>query len=102
MFFKKKKVIKENLNPNIAKVEPKITVDPDALEVFINSNEDKYAELFFENGVYTYTIFEKSFDDFEGNIFYYWLPSSNYGGYFDTREKAIKEIVSYIECEENK
>lgn len=76
---------------------PLISADPEAIEVFINSDKDKFAELYYKNGVYTYTIEEKHCDDFEGKAYYYWNPGTYTASYFDTREKAIKDIISIIE-----
>ncbi len=58
---------------------------------------NKYAELYYKNGVFTYQISEKFSEEFDGNIRYYWCPTTQTASFFDTREKAIKEILSIIE-----
>ena len=89
-FFKKKKK-KEDTN------EAEIVIDPNAIEIFINSDKNKYAELYYKNGVFTYQISEKFSEEFDGNNCYYWCPTTQSVSFFDTREKAIKEILSIIE-----
>ena len=89
-FFKKKEK-KEDTN------EPEISIDPNAIEIFINSDNNKYAELYCKNGIFTYQISEKFSEEFDGNIHYYWCPTTQSVSFFDTREKAIKEILSIIE-----
>lgn len=92
---------KEDIIPNtdniIQGLEPSVTVNPEAIEVFINSDKDKFAELYYKNGGYTYMIEEKHCDDFEGKVYYYWCPGTYTASYFDTREKAIEDIISIIE-----
>lgn len=76
-------------------LEPLVTADPEAIEVFINSDKDKFAELYYKNKGYTYVILEKHYDDCEEK--YYWCPGTYTTTYFDTREKAIEDIISIIE-----
>lgn len=77
-------------------LEPSVTADPEAIEIFINSDKEKFAELYYKNGGYTYTIEEKHCDDLEEKE-YYWCPGIYTASYFDTREKAIEDIISIIE-----
>lgn len=42
-------------------------------------------------------IEEKQCDDIEGKVYYYWCPCTYTASYFDTREKAIEDIMSIIE-----
>ncbi len=78
-------------------LDPLVTADPEAIEIFINSDKDKFAELYYKNGGYTYMIEEKQCDDIEGKVYYYWCPCTYTASYFDTREKAIEDIMSIIE-----
>lgn len=78
-------------------MEPLVTANPEDIEIFVNSDKDKFAELYYKNGGYTYTIEEKLCDDFEGKVYYYWCPGTYTASYFDTREKAIQSIISIIE-----
>lgn len=92
---------KQNAVPNenhaIPGLEPSVSADPEAIEIFINSDGNKFAELYYKNGGYTYTIEEKRFDEFEGQRHYYWCPATYTASFFDTREKAIEDILSTIE-----
>ena len=76
-------------------LEPLVTADPEAIEIFINSDKDKFAELYYKNKGYTYMIAEKHYDDYEEK--YYWCPGTYTASYFDTRERAIEDIISIIE-----
>ncbi len=86
-----------NKNYIIQGLEPVVTANPEAIEIFINSDKDKFAELYYRHGNYTYTIEEKHCDDFEGKELYYWCPGTYTASCFDTREKAIENILSIIE-----
>ena len=86
-----------NKNDIIQGLEPLVTADPEAIEIFVNSNKDKFAELYYKNGSYTYTIEEKHCDDFQGEFHYYWCPGTYTASFFDTKEKAIDKILSIIE-----
>ncbi len=86
-----------NGNNAIPGLEPSVSADPEAIEIFISSDKDKFAELYYKNGGYTYTIEEKRFDEFEGQRHYYWCPGTYSASFFDTREKAIEDILSTIE-----
>lgn len=76
-------------------LEPPLAPDPEAIEIFVNRGQDKVAELYYKNGVYTYRIKEKCKGDMEGTAF--WGPGEDTESVFDTREKAIHEILSQIE-----
>ncbi len=93
--FLKRKKQGEKLTDN-----PEITVETEPIEVFMNSREDKCGELYYKNGCFSYLITEKLFDDFEGRIRYYWCPVQTTASFFDTREKAIAEIMTIIETKE--
>ena len=67
------------------------------IEVFMNESKNKCGELYFKNGCFTFTISEKLFDDYEGCVRYYWTPVNSSSSFFDTREKAVAEIMSIIE-----
>lgn len=86
-----------NKNDIIQGLEPLVIADPEAIEIFINSNKDKFAELYYKNGSYSFKIEEKHCDDFEGKVCYYWCPGTYTASFFDTKEKAIDEILSLIE-----
>lgn len=86
-----------NKNYIIQGLEPVVAADPEAIEIFINSDKDKFAELYYRHGSYTYAIEEKHCDDFEGKELCYWCPGTYTASYFDTREKAIENILSIIE-----
>lgn len=86
-----------NKNYIIQGLEPLVTADSEAIEIFVNSDKDKFAELYYKNGSYTYMIEEKHCDDFEGKAYYYWCPGTYTASFFDTKEKAIDEILSIIE-----
>ncbi len=92
--FKRKKKDKNVIN------NPEINVDFEPIEVFMNSCEDKCGELYYKNGCFTYLIMEKTFDDYDGNMHYYWGPAKTSASFFDTKEKAIDEIMSIIESKE--
>ena len=91
-FFKRKKKDKFETD----NFEINIDIDIEPIEVFMNSSEDKCGELYYKNGYYTYKIIEKLTDDYEGKIHYYWCPTQTAASFFDTREKAIEEIMSNI------
>ena len=74
----------------------KIDIENEPLEVFMNERENKCVELYYKNGCYTYEIFEKLSDDYEGRIQYYWCPKQTTASFYDTKEKAIKEIMLII------
>lgn len=93
-FFKRKK------KNEIVIDNSEINVDSDPIEVFMNSSKDKYGELYYKNGCYTYIIMEKLFDDYEGHMHYYWCPAQAPASFFDTKEKAIEGIMSIIESKE--
>lgn len=76
--------------------DPEICPDPEALEVFINDNRDKYAELYCSNGTFTYLIHEKCVDDYYGPQYYYWCPVSTNASFFGSREAAVQEILSFL------
>lgn len=77
-------------------IETEINIDSEPLEVFMNESENKCGELYYKNGYYTYKIIEKLSDNFEGAIYYYWCPTLTTASFFDTKDKAIKEILSII------
>ena len=87
--FKKNKDVCEFINTET-------NVDEEPIEVFMNENENKCGELYYKNGYYTYEIIEKLSDDYEGRINYYWCPVKTTASFFDTKEKAIKEIMYII------
>lgn len=90
---------KEDINSDntykIPFLEPEVTADSEAIELFVNTSKDKFAELYYKYDGYTYYITEKRFDEYDDN--YYWCPAMYTASYFDTREKAIAEIMSIIE-----
>lgn len=92
--FKRKR--KKELEKNISEID----VVSEPIEVIMNRDEDKCGEVYYRNGYFTYIIMEKLFDDFEGNKHYYWCPAKTSVSFFNTKEKAIKEIMSVIESEE--
>ena len=77
-------------------VDTEINIDSESIEVFMNESENKCGELYFKNGCYTFKIIEKLSEDYEGRIHYYWCPAQATASFFDTKEKAIKEIMSII------
>ncbi len=76
--------------------DTEIIIDSEPIEVFMNESENKCGELYCKNDCYTYKIIEKLSDDYEGRISYYWCPTQTTASFFDTKEKAIKEILSII------
>lgn len=91
-FFKRKnKDISESNNSEVS-----LDTDVEPIEVFTNSSENKRGELYYKNGYYTYKIIEKLSDNYEGEIYYYWCPILTTASFFDTKDKAIKEILSII------
>ncbi len=71
--------------------------DSTPTETFMNSRKDKCGELYYKNGCFTYVVMEKLFDDYEGHRHYYWSPAQTPASFFDTKEKAVEEILSEIE-----
>lgn len=94
--FKNKDNTIPDENRAIPGLEPSVTADPEAIEIFINSAKDKFAELYYKNGGWTYTIEEKHIDDYDGK-YAYWCPGQYTASFFDTREKAIADILSILE-----
>lgn len=93
----KKEAAIPNKDNVIQGLEPVVTADPEAMEVFINSDKDRFAELYYEHGGYTYTMMEKHSDDSDGTAGSYWCPGTYTASYFDTREKAVRDILSRME-----
>ena len=77
-------------------VDTENSIDLEPIEVFMNESENKCGELYFKNGCYTFKIIEKLSEDYEGRIHYYWCPAQATASFFDTKEKAIKEIMYII------
>lgn len=69
----------------------------DAIEV-IDINEDCYIEILKNNKAYTYVVMEKDFDEFDGNYYYYWAPSTKalLSGFYDTKDKAIQSAMEFL------
>ncbi len=93
-------IFKRKKKDDFVTSNPEIDVDSDLIEVFMNSSEDKCGELYYKKGCFTYIIIEKLFDDYEGNMHYYWCPAQTSASFFDSKEKAIEEIMSIIESKE--
>lgn len=74
-----------------------IDVDPNVIEVIVNDSEDKCAEIICKNGCFTYRVKEKLFDDYDGQIYWYWAVMPNTASFFDTKEKAVEEALSVIQ-----
>ena len=60
--------------------------DPNAVEVI--KIADKYIEIFEKRKAFTFTIWQKEYDDYY--CMYYWTPLDHgVASFFDTKEKAI-------------
>ena len=90
--FLKRRKKKDDFEINI----PEAYTYLEPIETFMNNNEDKCGELYYKNGYFTYKILEKLIDDYDGKEYYYWTPAQTTASFFDTREKAIEEIISVI------
>lgn len=99
-FYKKTETIIQNIILNNEAHDYNANTDPKPIEVFTNSENTKSVELYYKNDTFTYTVFEKLSDNYEGSVIYYWCPTSQTASFFDTKEKAIAEIKSIIEAEE--
>lgn len=92
---KKQQAAEESVR--IPGTDPAIYMDPDAIEIFINSDQDQYAMLYHKHGAFTFSIYEKRSDEFNGVTSYYWCDNRKTASFFDTKENAIREILSLIE-----
>ncbi len=77
-------------DPNLACFTNSLPWRPDPAAIEVIEMAGRYIEIFRKGSAYSFNVWQKAYDDWEGDEYWYWVPvESQRASFFDTREKAV-------------